>query len=168
VQRIQNDKGSSAIVLITALAVIAVIVGVGAYVYSQSNSNSETTNTESAAENQTSTDTTQKPVEAESKSGTFANIDSKTGSGPVTLTKNESDSYVVKLGEDFKVQQGPDLFVSFGNNNEYAEGTAFAELKSLSGTQEYVVPANINVADYSQVVIWCREFNTPFAAATLQ
>jgi len=165
---IRNNQGTAPIIIVGFILIVSVIIGVGGYVYSQ---RSTKTTTEPSTEIRNDTDNLNSETEATtetSKTGKFTGVGSKTGSGSVTLTKKTNGSYIVKLGDDFEVQKGPDLFVSFSNNGNYVEGTAFAELKSLTGAQEYQVPNNVNPEEYSQVMIWCREFNTPFTVATLQ
>lgn len=51
------------------------------------------------------------------------------------------------------------------NEGEYVE---IAPLQSPSGAQRYEIPAEIAPTQYQSVVIWCREFNATFAAASLQ
>lgn len=167
-KNIRNERGTAAITLIGAILTVGAIIGVGGYVYSQRDNDGAT---EPASEISNDTDELNASGEGSTettKTGTFSGVGSKTGSGSVTLTKKADGTYTVNLGDDFEVQQGPDLFVSFANDGAYEEGTAFAELKSLTGAQEYAVPSNINPENYAQVMIWCREFNAPFTVATLQ
>ncbi|MBT9317445.1 DM13 domain-containing protein [Leptothoe spongobia] len=41
------------------------------------------------------------------------------------------------------------------------------DLKSFEGSQGYVLPADLNLADYGSVAIWCAEFNVTFGYADL-
>lgn len=167
-RNLKNEQGTTVSIVVGAILTIGAIVGIGSYVYSQ-NQKTMTSSADMEISNDTDElNTTDEATTATTKTGAFTGVGSKTGSGSVTLTKNADGSYVVDLGDDFNVQQGPDLFVSFANENAYEEGTAFAELKSLNGAQEYAVPGNINPENYAQVMIWCREFNAPFTVATLQ
>jgi Electron transfer DM13 len=43
-----------------------------------------------------------------------------------------------------------------------------APLKSYSGTQRYLIPANLKLNDFKSAAIWCRKFNATFGSATLK
>lgn len=42
------------------------------------------------------------------------------------------------------------------------------QLKGNHGNQNYVIPADVDLADFRSVVIWCDRFNVSFGAATLK
>ena len=88
------------------------------------------------------------------------------GEGTVKLIK-VVDKYFVRFEDDFKVTNGPDLFVHFGENGEYAKEARIGLLKGNIGGQNYEVPAGIDPLEYSEIWIWCRAFSTPFAKAVL-
>ncbi|MGF1496170.1 MAG: DM13 domain-containing protein [Elainellaceae cyanobacterium] len=92
----------------------------------------------------------------------------------------ENGQRFVELGEDFSTDEGPDLFVILHRSNDVIGTTEapahsiqegdyvnIAPLESVSGMQRYAIPADINVADYQSVAIWCRQFNATFGAASL-
>jgi hypothetical protein len=39
---------------------------------------------------------------------------------------------------------------------------------ALTGDQSYPVPANVNVADYKSVGVWCKQYSVLFGAAALE
>lgn len=78
------------------------------------------------------------------------------------------DKYFVRFEDDFKVTNGPDLFVYFGKNGSYAKEARISTLKGNVGGQNYEVPADINPLDYSEVWVWCRAFSVPFGHAILK
>lgn len=41
------------------------------------------------------------------------------------------------------------------------------DLKSFEGSQGYVLPADLNLANYGSVAIWCAEFNVTFGYADI-
>lgn len=105
---------------------------------------------------------------AEAKRGMFSGVAPKAGSGSVMLTENPKGRHTLELGEDFKVQEGPDLYVGFGNSGEVDKETLFSTLDKFNGTQNYTVPENIDVTKYAQAFIYCKEFSVVFAVAPLQ
>lgn len=160
-----NQKGFSALELILVIVVLGVVGGLGWYVWSSRISDSD------QAE-QASSQTTDPPemvdeISAESLNGTFKGVDPKTGSGSVTLEK-EGDGYVVRLGDDFNVQEGPDLYVGFSSDGRVDQTTLFAELTSFSGSQDYAVPESIDTSKYSEIMVYCKKFAVPFAVAQLR
>lgn len=79
-----------------------------------------------------------------------------------------NNKYFIRLEDDFKTTNGPDLFVYFGKNGAYAKEARVSALKGNIGSQNYEVPENINPVDYTEVWIWCRAFFVPFGHASLQ
>ncbi|NEO27058.1 MAG: DM13 domain-containing protein [Kamptonema sp. SIO4C4] len=99
--------------------------------------------------------------------------------GQVTLVQ-EGEQYFLEFAEDFQTDAGPDLFVVLhtsddviGTTDPPAHGieegdyATIAPLEAVTGTQRYPIPADVNVADYQSVAIWCRQFNATFGAAAL-
>lgn len=101
------------------------------------------------------------------KKGTFKSFPGESASGTASLVQQDSKFYV-RLEDDFHTDNGPDLYVGFGNNDRADETTLFAKLKANNGGQNYEVPSSIDTSKYSQVFIYCKRFSTPFGAATLQ
>ncbi|EAU43191.1 twin-arginine translocation pathway signal sequence domain protein, putative [Fulvimarina pelagi HTCC2506] len=104
---------------------------------------------------------------AESASGRFTGAGGHVASGTVTVVTENGRTRVV-FGNDFSLDSAPDAYVAFGSARSYAEGTAFAELKSLSGGQTYSAPASIDGSDYDAVWLWCRRFSVPLGVARLR
>mgnify|MGYP001558328501 CR=1 FL=1 len=100
--------------------------------------------------------------------GNFTNADNfHKGEGTVKLIK-VGDKYFVRFEDDFKVTNGPDLFVHFGKDGKYSSEARLGALKGNIGGQNYEVPEGINVEDYNEVWVWCRAFSVPFASAVLR
>ena len=88
--------------------------------------------------------------------------------GMVGLYEVADGSAVVRL-EDVEIQNGPDLFVYLvpePGQIDDTGGVNLGRLKGNIGSSNYPVPAEVNVEDFSTVLIWCRAFSTPFANAT--
>ncbi len=93
------------------------------------------------------------------------------GSGGVTVLQN-----TVFLEGDFEVGPGPKYRVylvsrqSIRSSGEVKESDVvdLGGLRAFRGSQKYPIPANINLADYPSVVIWCAAFGVLISPADLQ
>ncbi len=97
------------------------------------------------------------------KSGSLRGAGGHKSSGQVRIVKSGNVTKVV-FASNFRLDGAPDPRVAFGNGR-YVRGTIFARLRRFRGAQEYVVPARLNVAKFSQVWLWCKKFNSPIAVA---
>jgi len=76
---------------------------------------------------------------------------------------------------NFATSNGPDVHVYFvaapdAKDNDTVKSAGFIELGSLKGNigdQNYDVPANVDLAKYRAVTIWCARFNVNFGTAPL-
>jgi Electron transfer DM13 len=113
------------------------------------------------------------------KSGTFVRGEHATRGGAKIVTKNGRS--FLQLDSAFKTSsQGPDLVVTLHRSGNVIGTTqapnyalksgdyvVLSRLKKFSGAQTYAIPANINIANYRSVAIWCRKFNATFGSASL-
>ncbi len=114
------------------------------------------------------------------KAGTFKSGEHPT-SGMVRIV-NENGKYFLELANDFKTfDMGPDLHVILHRSADVLGSTtppAYAlkedgsyvildRLQQFKGAQRYAIPESVNLSDYASAVIWCRQFNATFGAATL-
>jgi Electron transfer DM13 len=113
-------------------------------------------------------------------SGSFVDGEHPT-SGTVRIVEKDGQR-ILELDETFETStSGPDLVVVLHREPDVIGSTApptypinegdyvlLAPLQEYSGTQSYVIPENINLADFPSAVIWCRQFNATFGAARLQ
>ena len=105
------------------------------------------------------------------KQGKFKN-DAKRVSGVAKIIKKANGKRVLQLDKDFQSGRGPDVFILLHQqakptqyrNNYTAVG---GPLKTFSGTKEFEIPAEVNLAEVKSVVVWCREFNVTFGYAPL-
>ncbi len=119
------------------------------------------------------------PAATPDKSGPFLSGEQET-QGKVSLF---SENGVQKLvfDEAFSTSQGTDLVVLVHRSATPLEETdppsfplndrdyqVIAPLKSLQGSQEYIIPAGLNMDEFQSVAVWCRKMNATFGAATLQ
>lgn len=103
----------------------------------------------------------------DARSGAFSGVKGHVAAGVVTVTKTD-EGYEVSLSEDFSFDGAPDARVGFGHDGEFAEGTDFELLRSNSGAQIYKAPASLDASDYDTVMLWCRQYSVPLAAAPLE
>jgi len=91
-------------------------------------------------------------------------------SGTARLIRLADGSLLARL-ESFEVQPGPDYYVHVLHGADVhrpAAGSQVARLRGTSGNQNYPLAAGRQVALPATVLIWCRTFDTPIAAATIR
>ena len=110
-------------------------------------------------------------------SGTFITHEHDT-SGAVSIVRLPDGSRILRL-EDLDTSDGPDLEVWL-SDAKVVEGKAgwhvfddgkarsLGQLKGNKGSQNYAIPADVDLRDFSSVSIWCNRFNVSFGAAELK
>ncbi|MEP1144018.1 MAG: DM13 domain-containing protein [Henriciella sp.] len=112
-------------------------------------------------------------VEAELPSGTFIKKKKKLKGGWEVVQRG--DKTLIVFGDDFRAANGPDLkiFLSPQTVSDVTGKTAIVgainigELKSTKGGQEYEVPAGVNLADYSSVLVHCEAYSVLWGGGEL-
>jgi hypothetical protein len=92
------------------------------------------------------------------------------GKGRVTVYEG-----LLHLEPDFEVGPGPKFHVYLVPEKEVVPSTNVARtmfvdlgrLKAFKGSQNYEVPAGIDIAKYGSVVIWCEQFGVLISPAML-
>ncbi|MXV80701.1 MAG: DM13 domain-containing protein [Chloroflexi bacterium] len=109
------------------------------------------------------------------KSGAFVDGDAfHQGEGAATIYQLEDGSHVLRF-EDFRVTNGPALFVLVSPHPDpqgrgdisdagYIE---LARLKGNVGNQNYILPADLSPEDINSVIIYCKPFRVVFSTAPL-
>lgn len=97
---------------------------------------------------------------AHDASGTAALVRLADGRTKLTFTELDTDN-------------GPDLRVYLvagpvENDGDVQDFQDLGALKGNKGTQQYAVPAEVDLDRYSTVVVWCRAFSIAFATADLE
>ena len=76
--------------------------------------------------------------------------------------------------EDFETSNGPALKVYLSASPATGPGDRFddrfvdlGDLKGNIGSQNYAIPRGVRLDRYRSVVVWCKRFSVPFAAAPL-
>jgi hypothetical protein len=90
------------------------------------------------------------------------------GRGGASVYRLPDGTFFVRL-EDIETPRAPAVFVYLvprpGQTGPDG-GVDLGSLKGNQGSQNYMVPAGVDVSKYQRVLLWCRRFSTPVAAAT--
>jgi hypothetical protein len=101
-------------------------------------------------------------------SGTFAGAGDgiHNAQGSARVLNLEDGSAVLRL-EDFRVTNGPDLYVYLSTDKGASDYVDLGRLKANAGNQNYELPSGIDLFKYDNVVIWCKAFSVYFGGAQL-
>ena len=108
--------------------------------------------------------------------GAFGIVDAiHHGEGTASLLNLSDGTRILRLGQDFRVTNGPDLYVYLSANpaprtsSQLHDAGAFevAPLKGNIWDQNYALPADLDLDHFASVVIYCRRFNVVFSSAEL-
>lgn len=94
--------------------------------------------------------------------------------GSATIYQLDDGTRVLRL-QEFATSNGPDVRVYLVaaddvNDNDTVTRAGFVELGKLKGNigaQNYEVPAEVDLAKYRSVTIWCKRFSVNFGTAPL-
>jgi hypothetical protein len=100
--------------------------------------------------------------------GTFAGAGDgiHDASGTARVLHLEDGGAVLRL-EDFRVTNGPDLFVYLSADRTASDYVDLGMLKANSGNQNYELPDGVDLSKYDNVIIWCKSFSVYFGGAQL-
>jgi hypothetical protein len=104
--------------------------------------------------------------------GSFIDV-KHAGTGTASVYLLAAETHLLRL-EELDVSNGPDLRVILSTAPLVDDRSAYDEdyvdlgpLKGNQGNQNYDIPGDVDLDDYSTVAIWCRRFNYTFNAAPL-
>jgi hypothetical protein len=102
--------------------------------------------------------------------GAFYGID-HSASGTATIYELDG-AQVLRFEDDTDIQNGPDLYVWVLADDEYTSGVPseyidLGKIKGNKGGQNYELPAGFDPDVHRLVLIWCKRFDVPFAAAPI-
>jgi hypothetical protein len=105
--------------------------------------------------------------------GMFRSLDHATTGRAAALDLGDG-TRVLRL-EDLDTSNGPDLFLYLsvtpagGPPDAYDDDfVSLGRLKANRGSQNYAIPADVDLRRYRSVVVWCRRFTSAFGAAPLR
>jgi hypothetical protein len=104
-------------------------------------------------------------------SGAFYGID-HSAAGTATIYEQDGMS-VLRFEDDTDIQNGPDLFVWLLASDDYSGGDPgeyidLGKIKGNVGGQNYELSDEFDPAVHKVVLVWCKRFSVPFAAAPLE
>jgi hypothetical protein len=104
--------------------------------------------------------------------GDFVSLDH--GTAGVARVLELGDGTRIVRFEGLDTSNGPDLFVYLSTNAASGDQGAFDDdyvnlgrLKGNQGDQNYDLPADVDLARFVSVVVWCDRFDSAFGAADL-
>lgn len=106
------------------------------------------------------------------RTGMFVNGEHETLGGVRIFTENGTQ--FIEFDQAFKTDNGPDLYVILTRQGQppimgikEQDYRSLGLLQRISGTQRYVIPADLNLSEFASVAVWCRQFNATFGYAQL-
>ena len=90
----------------------------------------------------------------------------KSISGHFEIEKTNGATYIV-LSDDFKTKSAPDLKIFLSKKrvseitgkNATKDAVLISELQKTKGGQKYKVPANVQLASYTSLIIHCEQYS---------
>ncbi|MEO7394244.1 MAG: DM13 domain-containing protein [Chitinophagaceae bacterium] len=98
--------------------------------------------------------------------GTFTS-NAHTTSGTVKVVADASGKKFLVF-ENFKTDNGPNLFVWLSPNTSGSPNQELGSLKAVNGNFSYELDASKNYTTNNRVLIWCKPFSVLFGHAILQ
>lgn len=107
---------------------------------------------------------------AVAQSGRFV-ADQKSTAGGFRVVEEDGNRFL-ELGNDFRVEDGPDLKVVLHRQatpRSYNRGSyvSLGALRRTNGRQRYRIPSRVDLSRFRSVVIWCEEFDVTFGHARI-
>lgn len=98
------------------------------------------------------------------------------GQGNASVFRDQTGAALVHLEGDFKVGPGPKLHIYLVDHAEVRTAdhvknstwVDLGQLRAFEGSQNYAVPADVDLADYKSIVIWCETFGVLISPATIE
>ena len=98
--------------------------------------------------------------------GTFTSNAHST-SGTVKVVEDASGKKFLVF-ENFRTDNGPDLFVRLSPNTSGSPFQELGALKAINGNFSYELDASKNFSTNNRVLIWCKPFSVLYGHAILQ
>lgn len=110
-------------------------------------------------------------------SGTFQSKEAGLIAAGAFEIQENGGKHTLVVKPDFKVSEGPDLYLAFhplaaaaitGSNAKTNALRVDPMLRSLSGAQIYEIPAGFDLSKFQSVIIHCWKYNHLYAAGALK
>ena len=87
----------------------------------------------------------------------------------------ENGQTIIRFAGNFKTKNGPDLKIflspktikAVNGKTATAGSVNLGVLKSTSGTQDYIVPSGVNLADFNSVLVHCEAYSILWGGGAL-
>ncbi len=84
--------------------------------------------------------------------------------GTGSISEDENGQLIVRFDSNFNTAGGPDVHVFLSKtftapNDNNPDKLEIGILQNTTGAQSYIVPSNVNIADYSWVLIHCITYD---------
>jgi len=87
----------------------------------------------------------------------------------------ENGQTIIRFADDFKTKNGPDLKIflspqtiqAVNGKTATAGSVNLGVLKSTKGTQDYVVPAGVNLENFNSVLVHCEAYSILWGGGAL-
>jgi len=87
----------------------------------------------------------------------------------------ENGQTIIRFAGDFKTKNGPDLKIflspqtiqAVNGKTATAGSVNLGKLKSTNGTQDYLVPAGVNLANFNSVLVHCEAYSILWGGGAL-
>jgi len=114
------------------------------------------------------TDSMAKDKGAMAPHGTFVGAEGHTAKGAYEIA-TAGGKTELKLGSDFSVEKGPDVYVVLSPAAKVpAKGALYlGKLSRFDGAQAFPVPAGTDLGAYTHVVLWCKKYSVAMGIASL-
>ncbi len=86
-------------------------------------------------------------------------------SGTVRVVEVEGTTYV--RYEDFKIINGPDIYVYLAKDLDATEFVDLGRVRATEGNINYEIPVGVDITEYRYVLTWCKQFGVLFNYADL-
>ena len=98
------------------------------------------------------------------------------GEGNASIFRDQTGAALIHLEGDFKVGPGPKFHVYLVDHDSVRTAADvkngkwidLGQLRAFEGSQNYAIPADVNLADYKSIVIWCETFGVLISPATIE
>jgi hypothetical protein len=108
------------------------------------------------------------PTSAKIRTGSFVGAGDgfHNAEGLAKIIPLADGSTILRL-ENFKSTNGPNVHVYLSTDKTASNFVDLGRLKANNGNQNYIIPNGTDLAKYSSVLIWCKDFSVLFGSAEL-
>lgn len=108
-------------------------------------------------------------LEPQTFSGQFHDADfihRVSGTASIEFTPDQGGT--LHFDETFDTTHGPDLYVYLATDKSANDFVSVGQIQSFGGEQSYIIPSDVDLTKYDNVLIWCQAFSTLFGHAELE